>query len=155
MDLSIPKGGEGGAGTADWSLLARDQRFTESRADLVKLYDIARLGQFNDADMRSLNSDQLVFLAAHDPAVASFELEMEITRGKLDTMITSSPEYRFEVTKLHDLAKMKNVLEQNARRARLELERIRERTTSIWTTAAVLIAAAIGAAAAIISTAVR
>lgn len=148
-DLSRPPTGD--AGTIDWATIAKDARFTESRADLVHLYDIARLGQLNDAFMRELDPDELVFLAAHDPAVASFELDMEIQRGKLDTMLKGKEAYRTEVQKLHDLAAMKNNLEQNARRARLEIDRRRERATRWWTVGAVLVAAAIGAAAAIVA----
>jgi hypothetical protein len=121
VDLSRPT--TDGPGDIDWPTLAKDPRFTESREDLKQLYELAQYGQLNDAFMRGLGQDQVTFLAAHHPAVASFEPEVETTRGKLDAMPKGGPssqDYVREMMKLNDLAAQKNKLEQNARRARLD-----------------------------------
>ncbi len=65
-------------------------------------------------------------------------------------MQNGTSDYTAEVKQLHDLAGQQNKLEQNARGARLELDRRRERNTRWWTTEAVLVAAAIGAVGGIV-----
>ena len=150
MDLTIPTNAYRADRTVDWDALHPDVRFTESRQDLIDLNTLAQLGQINDTEMRSLSADQLVYLAAHDPAVASFEMEMDLQRGKLDTMNKGTSQYVVEVTKRHDMAAKKNKLEQNARRAGLEIERRREERAGKRATRNVLLAAAIGAVASLV-----
>jgi len=145
VDLTRPTA-DSEPGRTDWDELAKDPRFTESRHDLVAIYALARLGQLNDESIRDLSAGQLVFLASHEPAVARFEHEMNRARARLDAMVEQdTEEYLREAKKLDDLAGQKNKLEQNACRARLELERRRERNTRLWTAGAVLAAAFIGA----------
>jgi hypothetical protein len=145
VDLSRPSA-ESEPGRTDWDELAKDPRYTESRADLLAIYDLARLGQLSDESMRALSPGQLVFLASHESAEARFEHHMKRARAKLDSMADQNTEqYRLEAKRLDDLAGQKNKLEQNARRARLEIDRRRERSTRLWTTGAVLAAACIGA----------
>ena len=133
-------------GFTDWDELAKDPRYTESRDDLLAIYDLARLGQLSDESMRDLSPGQLVFLASHESAEARFDHHMKRARARLDSMAEhDSDEYRLEAKRLDDLAGQKNKLEQNACRARLEIDRRRERSTRIWTTGAVLAAACIGA----------
>jgi hypothetical protein len=151
VDLSRPT--TAGPGDIDWPTVSKDPRFTESREDLKQLYELAQYGQLNDAFMRELKKDQVIFLAAHDPAVASFELEMETTRGKLEVMLKGGPAtsaYVREMTKLNDLAAQKNKLEQNARRARLDLYRRRDDETRQSNRANIRFAALIGVAGAIV-----
>jgi hypothetical protein len=145
VDLSRPRA-ESEPGRTDWDELAKDPRYTESRDDLLAIYDLARLGQLNDESIRDLTPGQLVFLASHESAEARFEHHMNRARARLDSMPDrDTEEYRLEVKRLDDLAGQKNKLEQNACRARLEIDRRRERNTRLWTTGAVLAAACIGA----------
>src|SRR5262249_37901740 len=133
VDLSRPETA-GHAGGIDWPTLAKDPRFTESRDDLRQLYELAQYGQLNDEYMGDLSDDQLIFLAAHDPAVASLESDLEIERASLKDVSPGLP-YKRQKAKVDDLAAIKNKLEQNARRARLDLDRRRERVTRRWTAA--------------------
>jgi hypothetical protein len=145
VDLSRPSAASE-PGRTDWDGLAKDPRYTESRDDLLAIYDLARLGQLNDESIRALTPGQLVFLASHESAEAHFEHHMNRARARLDSMSErDSEEYLLEAKRLDDLAGQKNKLEQNACRARLEIDRRRERNTRLWTTGAVLAAACIGA----------
>jgi hypothetical protein len=146
VDLRRPT--TAGPGDIDWPTVAKDPRFTESREDLKKLYELAQYGQLNDVFMRGLEPDQVTFLAAHDPAVASFEVEIEMQQTRLTNTSPGLP-YTQQEKKLHDLAGQKNKLEQNARRARLELDRRREDATRHWNRVNIIIAGFIGFASAI------
>ena len=151
MDLSIPSNAYKTDGTVNWEALHRDPRFTESRQELIDLYTIAQLGQINDAEIRTLPADQLIFLAAHDPAVASFQIEMDRQREAIKDAHPHTPDHPIEVTKLHDLATKQNKLEANPRRARLELQRRSERSKRRWNVTALLVAGAIGALGGVIA----
>jgi hypothetical protein len=100
--------------------------------------------------MRNLSADQLVYRAAHDPAVASFQMAMDVQRGEIDAMNKGTSQYLVEVTKWHDMATKRNKLEQNARRAGLEIERRHEERAGKRATRNVLLAAAIGAVASLV-----
>ena len=154
MDLDPPVPNRTEHGNIDWEGLAKDPRGTESRGDLTKLYDLSRLIQLNDEYVRQLTDEQLIFLAAHDPAVASFDIEMRRAQGVYDHAAQGSAAQQSAYIELHDLAAQKNKLEQTARRCRLELENrraieARERTIKASTTGTRL-AALIGVGGAIV-----
>jgi hypothetical protein len=151
VDLTRPAGA-GVAGDVDWSRLAADPRFTESTDDLPRLYDVVRYGQLNASTMRALSDQQILFLAAHDPAVQSFDREMadaqeeiRLARANFDVKAIALGQKKFD-----DIAAMKNKLEQNARRARLELGHRELTETRKLTRRLTLYAAAIGVVGALL-----
>lgn len=144
MNLDRPLGAND-PGLVDWEELARDERFTESHADLTKLYDVVRYGQLNQDMLDDLSDEQLVWLAAHDPAVASFDRQMTEARDEIETTerLGDRPAMDRAKKKFDDIAAMKNKLEQNARRARFVLEHRELRATRKFTARLTLWAASI------------
>jgi hypothetical protein len=81
--------------------------------------------------------------------VASFDVEIEIQRANLEGTSPGMP-YERQKTKVDDLAGIKNKLEQNARRARLDLDRRRDDETRQSNRANIRFAALIGVAGGIV-----
>lgn len=104
----------------------------------------SQYGQLNDEYLRDLSDDQLIFLAAR-PSRGEPRIGSRIERASLKD-VSPGLQYERQKRKVDDLAAIKNKLEQNARRARLDLDRRRERVTRRLTAAMVLVAAFIGLA---------